>query len=536
MKYTPPSQRPPLKTLATLSAIALMALATSPASAFSGSPGVMAGANYTGAPGSQGDCSFCHSGTPATAPAEFVISGPRDDEQRLIPGELYTVLFQFSEAPDTDEGFGFQITALDGDDQPTGHFVSTPDDGCRITAVGPFSILEHRDVGAGRGFEATWRAPEREAQSVTFHLAYVMANNDGSSRGDRAVTFPPATHLLSQACQDDDGDGVCNTDEPPTTVTDAFFTVEGQGTLIIDVLENDRGVAAPIDRASLALLGEVTPADAGTVSIRPDNGLVTVTFAEGFTETMRFQYSVQDRDGRRAEPTRVSVTVNDAPSPVTVEATLRPGVANRIPLAELRDASDAGRLHTGWDLDAVGVALTPDGPFSDRAEGEVATCHIEDDTLVLTPTGPAGDQTCYWALCEQEPGPAGVVALMTRACAANVIQITHTVEADMAGDDHSETTLQPLAEQIGATPGDVYAQDLGPAVPRQPTTLTEADMPAQDANTTTGSVAVPPGALMSCSAPTSRPSSPSPWWGLLLASLWALGARARRDDQAPPTH
>lgn len=534
MKHTPPPrQHPPIKTLITLATLALIALTTSPASAFSSSPGVMAGANYTGSPGSHGECSFCHSGPQTVTPAEFVISGPRDDEQNLLAGELYTVSFQFSETPTADQRFGFQVTALNDNEQPAGHFISTPNEGNRITSVGSFSILEHRAGSIERGFEATWRAPSQDAQAVTFHISYVMANNDGSTRGDNAVTFTPSVHPVSQACQDDDGDGVCNEDEPPTTTIDTFFTVDGQDSVIIDVLDNDRGAAAPLNRASLALIGDITPAGAGTVSIRPDNGLITVTLAEGFTETLSFQYVIEDSEGRRSEPTMASVTVNDAPSPGVMETTLRQGAVGCFPLAELRAASDAGHLHTGWDLSAVGVSLSPDGPFSDRAEGDVATCHIENDMLMVTPNGPAGDQTCYWALCEQEPGATGVVALTTRACAANAVRITHIAETSMTPrDDEDTTTVHPVAEQFDVTPGDVYAQDLGPAVPRQPDTLSDANTTAtntDNSSTAAGSVAVPPGALMSCSTPTSRPTSPSPLWGLLLATFWALGARRRRD-------
>jgi len=179
-----------------------------PVGAFSTGPP----ASVSGAPG-EPTCVACHESTSSQL-SNFKISAP----QTYTPGQTYQVIVQHTSADQTRLRWGFQLTALAGND-PAGTFtLLTPNTTQIVEGFGGRKYVEHTLEGTspgqvgGRVWTFNWTAPPTNVGPVTFYAAGNQANNDGTSGGDRilvtsAASQPAVTPPSSNAPYDFDGDG-----------------------------------------------------------------------------------------------------------------------------------------------------------------------------------------------------------------------------------------------------------------------------------------------------------------------------------------
>jgi hypothetical protein len=160
-------------------------LVASGAAAYSGGPPNA----RTGAPG-ESTCADCH-GNLNVGPGYASASGPAT----FLPGETLDIYVEV--AHDGQQRWGFEITALDGSDQPVGQFVlvepartqlaTEPGTGrqyAKQTAAG--TDLGTPDVSPG--WTVRWASPADPIESVTFYVAGNAADGNGSTSGDFIYT------------------------------------------------------------------------------------------------------------------------------------------------------------------------------------------------------------------------------------------------------------------------------------------------------------------------------------------------------------
>ena len=164
--------------------VALALLAATGAYAFT--PGVPTG--LTGAPG-EGTCANCHDnlnngsgGVTITAQTEYQ------------EGETIDVFVQVSHGG--QRKWGFELTALDGLNEPVGQFVITDAERTQLDTDGETGrqYVMHTATGCDSGVPDTspgwlfqWVAPAGRP-SVTFYTAAVAGNNGSGSNGDFVYT------------------------------------------------------------------------------------------------------------------------------------------------------------------------------------------------------------------------------------------------------------------------------------------------------------------------------------------------------------
>ncbi|MEQ9103926.1 MAG: choice-of-anchor V domain-containing protein [Rhodothermales bacterium] len=146
----------------------------------------------TGAPNEQ-TCAACHTGNPVNdASGSLVIVAPAN----YVPGSTVDLVVRAQRAGASR--FGFEITALDGANQPVGTFdVSGP--GIQL-ALGSTHHVTHDPAANATGeFEWTvpWEAPASGTGEVTFYAAANAANGDFSNFGDFIFTAMQASSEMS---------------------------------------------------------------------------------------------------------------------------------------------------------------------------------------------------------------------------------------------------------------------------------------------------------------------------------------------------
>lgn len=171
----------------TVVATAMLALLVfaSGASAFSTGPPDL----KTGAPG-EGTCADCH--VNLNVGGGYVsAAGPTT----FLPGDTLDIFVEV--ALDGQQRWGFEMTALDGSNQPVGNLI----------ASGALRTQLTTDLGTGRqyvkhtsagtdpgvpnvspGWTVRWASPIDPIESVTFYVAGNAANNNAFSSGDFIYT------------------------------------------------------------------------------------------------------------------------------------------------------------------------------------------------------------------------------------------------------------------------------------------------------------------------------------------------------------
>ncbi len=137
-------------------------------------------------------CTMCHTDA-ASHPAQFVVLGlPKEYE----PGKAYKITVEITKGPNCEGGVacgGFAATVNAGELKvidPKDTFITTD------TMTGQKIITHTKEGSLLRKWTFEWIAPEKP-EKVTFKIAVIAANGDGSPFGDayaaKEITLTPAT-------------------------------------------------------------------------------------------------------------------------------------------------------------------------------------------------------------------------------------------------------------------------------------------------------------------------------------------------------
>lgn len=160
----------------------------------SNGPASVANLQVTGAPGSTGNMgtcanSGCHvvGGPNASIDLSFTTMG-LDPVDQYEPGTEYFVELAIT-ATETFSGTGFQMVALDQNDESIGSWTSLPAAAQQVELGGRFYV-EHQELTTlGNGtWELNWTAPATGSGPVTFYAAGLTHNNSGNAAGDGVAT------------------------------------------------------------------------------------------------------------------------------------------------------------------------------------------------------------------------------------------------------------------------------------------------------------------------------------------------------------
>ncbi len=147
-----------------------------------------------GAPGDKGTCndSGCHNSySPDSGSAEFSITGPAS----YTPGETIKLKVSFSSS--SGKLHGFEMTAIDADDNQIGKFktigkttqVIPPNDYRGLKKEDKGTYIEHtRSGNKKKSWKVKWIAPANATGTVTFYATGNEANGDGAYSGDYIYT------------------------------------------------------------------------------------------------------------------------------------------------------------------------------------------------------------------------------------------------------------------------------------------------------------------------------------------------------------
>lgn len=160
-------------------------------------------AGRTGAPGEQ-TCIVCHTGTLNSGPGSVTIEGVPEQYE---PGQEYTLTVKVSHP--NRRRWGFQITALDGSNEPAGE-LTPANRALTKVATGTGSLqgrryVEHTTAGTFQGqsqgaqWEVRWTAPPTDVGRVTFYAAGNAANGNNNSNGDNIYTTAVSSGTASPA-------------------------------------------------------------------------------------------------------------------------------------------------------------------------------------------------------------------------------------------------------------------------------------------------------------------------------------------------
>jgi hypothetical protein len=151
------------------------------------------GSNFNGRTGAPGDgtCASCHGGSGAlntgAGSASILIPGS------LVAGDTLTVTSRVRQIGQVR--WGFELTVLDGTDQPTGEILVT--DAARTlmqVANGGRQYIKHTDAGTDDGtpdstsWSFRWVAPDPLPSQVTFYMAGLASNSGSGTNGDSTYT------------------------------------------------------------------------------------------------------------------------------------------------------------------------------------------------------------------------------------------------------------------------------------------------------------------------------------------------------------
>jgi hypothetical protein len=186
-------------------------LLTIPAFAFMDIMSNGAPASSTGAPG-EVNCttSGCHVGYTLNSGPGNVSLTISNAATEYIPGTTYTITASVNQGSLTR--FGFQLVALANDNSTVGTL--TVNDAPRTQIINGYGALSGRKymtytfsgttaVSSGLGeWSFEWTAPAIDKGPVTFYLATIAANNDGTDGGDycytKSLTLTAATSGLKE--------------------------------------------------------------------------------------------------------------------------------------------------------------------------------------------------------------------------------------------------------------------------------------------------------------------------------------------------
>jgi hypothetical protein len=151
---------------------------------------------YTGAPKDIGNCTACHDhpGQPGAGPGSVRVDGVPAVYQ---PGQVYTLTVTVQQAG--RQRFGFQLTAIDVNDNKAGTLQSPTSDAQVIaeTGFGERQYIEHTQIGTigqgNRTWQVRWTAPSSDIGTVRFFVAGNAADGDGTNQGNDYIYLNSAS-------------------------------------------------------------------------------------------------------------------------------------------------------------------------------------------------------------------------------------------------------------------------------------------------------------------------------------------------------
>lgn len=156
------------------------------------------GGGYSNAPGDQGNCTNCHTGSIVTS-GNSNLSNIRLSSNfpgnGYVPDSTYTMELTFKQTGRTK--FGFQVTCLDANDVKAGTLTSTNTRTSKTsytpTGGSAREYIEHTSTGtANVGTDSTrwvfqWKAPSTNIGRVKFHVVVMATNNNSTNDGGDIV-------------------------------------------------------------------------------------------------------------------------------------------------------------------------------------------------------------------------------------------------------------------------------------------------------------------------------------------------------------
>lgn len=279
-----------------LSTVASLFFALSMAFLFSSNSGGRAdvsGQGATGAPGEPGSTcgsSTCHRDgafTPVTIGLAISdLGGGVITEYE--PGKLYNVTLDVVAGAGNPQGYGFQLTSLDGANDNAGTYSNTSA-GVQISsasAVGGREYVEHDGVHPTGVVTFDWTAPAAGTGDVTFYFNGNAVNDNGNTLGDNAagpqsltITEVPGA---STAIGDVDDLAVALDLFPTAASTQIQIQIEGlQGSFTAELFSMNGQRLQSIVCSSSQTSIDVT-------DLVPGTHLVRVTTEDGRSGTRRF--------------------------------------------------------------------------------------------------------------------------------------------------------------------------------------------------------------------------------------------------------
>lgn len=159
---------------------------------------------YTGAPGENGNCTSCHSGSATTSSSSIKLKTHQSATTlEYLPDSTYTITVDFN--PSSGSKYGFQATALiNSSSRMAGTFTITNSTATK-SASATFNsntryYVEHTNNGtSSKTWSFDWKAPSTNVGDIVFYVAANAANGTGSSSGDaihtNSFTFKPSSKL-----------------------------------------------------------------------------------------------------------------------------------------------------------------------------------------------------------------------------------------------------------------------------------------------------------------------------------------------------
>lgn len=145
----------------------------------------------TGAPGSEPNCTMCHSGGSFSSSSTVVIKDMSGQAvTSYMPENQYSVTVEINSSG--NNGHGFQLTGLLDDNSIAGSCDAVTN-GTQKTSLNSKWYFEHNGNVSGGSYEMTWTAPVSGSGDVTFYGSALATNGDGGTGGDEYTNIPNVT-------------------------------------------------------------------------------------------------------------------------------------------------------------------------------------------------------------------------------------------------------------------------------------------------------------------------------------------------------
>ncbi|MCA9516759.1 MAG: hypothetical protein KC635_17580 [Myxococcales bacterium] len=235
---------------------------------------------------------------------------------------------------------------------------------------------------------------------------------------------------------------------PPTIEDQTVWVMTGTydvTTSIAAVYSDPDGDA--LDNTSVAIddLGAgggvaMTPNDgAPTASIR----FIPTDWEAADTYVIRY-HGCDDAAASACDDATVTIWYNDPPFVRGLQAGLTAGTVHSFPIADILAVSDWRHIDGGgWDLDALVVGASPEGPFAQAVTTTAGGhCSANAQGITFSAGSEPATERCWFRLCEKQP--------VGQACGVASLDIT--VARDRTLDSDGDGLTDAFEEQLGTDP------------------------------------------------------------------------------------